>query len=96
MLSFKSTRIRRNAVERSRTETVSRSDCFVARSTGRNGMTNAMTWSTDSILSTGRVNCSDPWKLPLIAWMAALMSASISARASSSRSGRSGSGSKVV
>ncbi len=96
MFSFRLTNIRRNAAYRSRVETISRRACFSATPTGRKGMTNPMIWSTDSILSTGRVNCSEPWKLPLISWTAALTRVSISARPPSSRSGTSGRGSGMV
>ena len=59
----------RNVMYRCRTEAISRSACFSARLTGRKGMTNPMIWSTESIWSMGRVNCSEPENRLLISWM---------------------------
>ena len=56
----------RKASYRSRTESISRSACFSSISTGMNGITNPMTWSTESIRSIGLVNCSAPLNRALI------------------------------
>ncbi len=96
IFSFVFMRISRNVIYRCRTDTISRSACFSASFTGINGMINPMIWSMESILSMGRIKCSEPWKRLLISCRVFFMSARSMACISSSRSASSTTGSTVA